>query len=120
MREAIRTWWNNRCERFDAELKDDFRELGVSEEEIEEAFGEDEQQDTFEIQLNGLKCDEIRISADASRQAIEDAALASDKMQKYLAGREPKKVIVVPGRLVNIMSGDEQWVQWDALREESQ
>ena len=55
------------------------------------------------LQINGKKRDEILVPADASKEAIEAAALASEKVQKHLDGRDPKKVIVVPGRLVNIV-----------------
>jgi leucyl-tRNA synthetase len=55
------------------------------------------------VQVNGKKRDEIRVSADASEEAVREAALASENVRKHLGGREPKKVIVVPGRLVNIV-----------------
>ena len=42
-------------------------------------------------------------SADADEATIRSVALASPKVQKHLAGREPRKLIVVPGRLVNIV-----------------
>jgi leucyl-tRNA synthetase len=58
---------------------------------------------TMVLQINGKKRDEIRVPADASKEAIEEAALASEKVRKHLDGRDPKKVIVVPGRLVNIV-----------------
>ena len=58
---------------------------------------------TLAVQVNGKRRDEIQVPADASKEAIEAAALASDKVQKHLAGRDPKKVIVVPGRLVNVV-----------------
>jgi len=58
---------------------------------------------TIVLQVNGKRRDEIQVAADASRESIEKIALASPKVQKHLAGREPKKVIVVPGRLVNIV-----------------
>ena len=41
--------------------------------------------------------------ADADDDAIRAAALASKKVQQHLGGREPRKVIVVPGRLVNLV-----------------
>ncbi|MBW1885803.1 MAG: hypothetical protein JRJ58_19900, partial [Deltaproteobacteria bacterium] len=53
--------------------------------------------------INGKKRDEIQVPADATNEAIEEIALASEKAQKHLDGRDPKKVIVVPGRLVNIV-----------------
>ncbi len=55
------------------------------------------------VQVNGKKRDEIQVPADAAEDAIRKAALGSAKVQKHLDNREPKKVIVVPGRLVNIV-----------------
>jgi leucyl-tRNA synthetase len=54
-------------------------------------------------QVNGKRRDEIEVPADADEATIRAAALASQKVQKHLAGREPRKVIVVPGRLVNVV-----------------
>jgi leucyl-tRNA synthetase len=58
---------------------------------------------TLAVQVNGKRRDEIQVPADASKETIEAAALASEKVQKFLEGRAPKKVIVVPGRLVNLV-----------------
>jgi leucyl-tRNA synthetase len=58
---------------------------------------------TLVLQVNGKKRDEIRVPADISKEAAEARALASPAVQKILDGRAPKKVIVVPGRLVNIV-----------------
>ena len=55
------------------------------------------------VQINSKVRGRIQVPADASPQAIEQAALAADAVQKHLAGRAPKKVIVVPGRLVNVV-----------------
>ncbi|MEE3332628.1 MAG: leucine--tRNA ligase [Myxococcota bacterium] len=55
------------------------------------------------IQVNGKKRDEIEVAADADDATIQATALASEGAIKNLGGREPKKVIVVPGRLVNIV-----------------
>ncbi|MHB1216318.1 MAG: leucine--tRNA ligase [Thiobacillus sp.] len=62
-------------------------------------------QDEIELmlQVNGKLRGQIRVSVQADRAAIEAAALASEAVQKYLEGRPPKKVVVVPGRLVNIV-----------------
>jgi leucyl-tRNA synthetase len=62
-------------------------------------------QDVIRIvaQVNGKRRDEIEVPADADESTIREAALASDKVQKHLGGREPRKVIVVPGRLVNLV-----------------
>ena len=55
------------------------------------------------VQHNGKKRGEIEVAADADDATIEAAALAVENVQKSLGGRDPKKVIVVPGRLVNIV-----------------
>ena len=55
------------------------------------------------VQVNGKKRDEIEVATAADDDAIKAAALASAGAIKNLDGREPKKVIVVPGRLVNIV-----------------
>ncbi len=55
------------------------------------------------LQINGKLRGSIRVSASADKAAIEAAALASDAFIKQAAGAAPKKVIVVPGRLVNIV-----------------
>ncbi|ODV04223.1 MAG: leucine--tRNA ligase [Thiobacillus sp. SCN 63-57] len=62
-------------------------------------------QDEIELmlQVNGKLRGQIRVAAAADKTAIEAAALASDAAQKYLEGQPPKKVVVVPGRLVNIV-----------------
>jgi leucyl-tRNA synthetase len=58
---------------------------------------------TLVVQLNGKRRDEIQVPADASEEMVREAALASEKVQRHLEGREPRKVIVVPGRLVNVV-----------------
>ncbi len=62
-------------------------------------------QDEIELmlQVNGKLRGQIRVPAAADKAAIEAAALASETAQKYLEGQAPKKVVVVPGRLVNIV-----------------
>jgi leucyl-tRNA synthetase len=55
------------------------------------------------LQVNGKLRGSITVAADASKEAIEVAALQSDIALKALNGGSPKKVIVVPGRLVNIV-----------------
>lgn len=62
-----------------------------------------EEQVTLVVQVNGKVRDRITIAADTSEQAAREAALASPAVQKFLEGRQPKKVIVVPGKLVNIV-----------------
>ena len=72
--------------------------------EANEALLEDDEV-TLVVQVNGKKRGDLQVPADADEAAIEAAALALDAVQKHLAGRDPKKVIVVPGRLVNIVGG---------------
>ncbi|WP_296697011.1 leucine--tRNA ligase, partial [Thiocapsa sp. UBA6158] len=56
------------------------------------------------VQINGKLRGSIRVPAGADKAAIEAAALASEAAQKQLDGATPKKIIVVPGRLVNIVT----------------
>ena len=58
---------------------------------------------TVVVQVNGKKRDELQVARDADRESLERLALASEKAQKFIEGREPKRVVVVPGRLVNIV-----------------
>ena len=61
--------------------------------------------DTVElpVQVNGKVRGKITVAADADKATLEAAALADEKVQAFLAGATPKKVIVVPGRLVNFV-----------------
>jgi leucyl-tRNA synthetase len=58
---------------------------------------------TLVVQVNGKRRDEIVVPADADEETVRTAALASEKVRRFLEGREPKKLIVVPGRLVNVV-----------------
>ena len=62
-------------------------------------------QDEIELvlQINGKLRGNLRVSANAEKNAIEAAALATEAAQKFMDGKPPKKVVVVPGRLVNIV-----------------
>ncbi|MCX7672442.1 MAG: leucine--tRNA ligase [Thiobacillaceae bacterium] len=55
------------------------------------------------LQVNGKLRGHITVPAGADAAAIEQAALASPEAQRFTAGRPVKKVVVVPGRLVNIV-----------------
>ncbi|MDR5780286.1 leucine--tRNA ligase [Caballeronia sp. LZ065] len=55
------------------------------------------------LQINGKVRGALTVAKDASREAIEQAAVAHDMFGKFSEGRTPKKVIVVPGRLVNVV-----------------
>ncbi|MBL8449268.1 MAG: leucine--tRNA ligase, partial [Dechloromonas sp.] len=56
------------------------------------------------VQVNGKHRGSIRVAADADKAAIEAAALASEGAVKFMEGKPAKKVVVVPGRLVNIVA----------------
>ncbi|HMM73159.1 MAG TPA: class I tRNA ligase family protein, partial [Rhodocyclaceae bacterium] len=56
------------------------------------------------LQINGKLRGSLRVSANADHASIEACALASEPAQRHLAGRPPKKVVVVPGRLVNVVA----------------
>ncbi|MFZ5555222.1 MAG: leucine--tRNA ligase [Pseudomonadota bacterium] len=55
------------------------------------------------IQVNGKLRGQLRVPAAADKAAVEQLALASEPAQKFVAGQPVKRVIVVPGRLVNIV-----------------
>jgi leucyl-tRNA synthetase len=57
----------------------------------------------YPIQVNGKVRSRITVAADASPADVEAAALADEKVAGALSGRPPRKLIVVPGRLVNVV-----------------
>jgi len=57
----------------------------------------------YPISVNGKKRDAIQIPSDATKEEIEKIALASENVQKWIEGKQVRKVIVVPGRMVNIV-----------------
>jgi leucyl-tRNA synthetase len=59
---------------------------------------------TLMLQINGKLRGDIRVPAEASKEQVEALALQSEPALKALNGGAPKKVIVVPGRLVNIVA----------------
>ena len=58
---------------------------------------------TYPISFNGKMRFTMELSLDLDKAAIEKAVLEDDRTQKQLDGRTPKKVIVVPGKIVNIV-----------------
>ena len=62
--------------------------------------------DTIElpVQVDGKLRDRLVVTADTPADEIERMALASEHVQRYLAGRAPMRVIQVPGRLVNVVT----------------
>jgi leucyl-tRNA synthetase len=58
---------------------------------------------TIAVQVNGKLRDTLTAAKGLPREAIEEMALASDKVVRLLDGKVPRKVIVVPDRLVNLV-----------------
>jgi len=58
---------------------------------------------TMPIQVNGKRRGEITVPKDMAQDEVEKAALAVDNVQRALDGAQPRKVIVVPGRIVNVV-----------------
>lgn len=58
---------------------------------------------TIAVQLNGKRRAELKIARNAGKDETEAAAMALDAVVKALDGRQPKKVIVVPQRIVNVV-----------------
>jgi leucyl-tRNA synthetase len=59
---------------------------------------------TIAVQVNGKLRDTLTVPRDLDKAGLEALALASDKVIRTLDGASPKKIIVVPGRLVNIVA----------------
>jgi leucyl-tRNA synthetase len=64
-------------------------------------------QDEIELmlQVNGKLRGSVLVSANADKATIEAAALASEGFAKHSEGKAPKKIVVVPGRLINVVVG---------------
>ena len=86
-----------------------WRKMGHSESLAREAWPEADERwladstVTLAVQVNGRRRAEIQVSAEAHEDDIREAALREPNVARHLEGRPPKKVIVVPGRLVNIV-----------------
>ena len=55
------------------------------------------------VQINGKIRDKIEASPELSKEELEKLALDSPKVKQYLDGKQPKKIIVVPNKLVSIV-----------------
>ena len=55
------------------------------------------------VQVMGKKRDVLQVAADSDKATLERLALNSENARRFMDGKEPRKVIVVPGRLVNIV-----------------
>jgi leucyl-tRNA synthetase len=64
--------------------------------------------DTVElpVQVDGKLRDRLIVTRDTPAEEVERLALASEHVQRYLAGRAPRRVIHVPGKLVNVVTPD--------------
>ena len=69
-----------------------YKEAAIVEEEI-----------TIVIQINGKVRGKITVPADSSKEVLREKALKNEHIQKWLAGKKLKKVIIVQGKLVNIV-----------------
>jgi leucyl-tRNA synthetase len=58
------------------------------------------------VQVNGKLRDRVVVTADTPAMEIERMALESERVQAYLDGRPPRRVIQVPGKLINIVTPD--------------
>ena len=56
------------------------------------------------VQVNGKKRDELTVARDANTSDIERAVLELNGVQKILGGKPPRKIIVVPQRIVNVVA----------------
>jgi len=57
----------------------------------------------YPVSFNGKTRFKLELPADSSRDDVEKAALTAPEAQKWLAGKHPRKVIVVPGKIVNVV-----------------
>ncbi len=87
-----------------------WRELGYGDEILEAGWpAVDEsalQQESVQyvVQVNGKVRARIQVPADAPKEAVEEAALADDNVQKFIGDAAVRKVIVVPNKLVNVVA----------------
>jgi leucyl-tRNA synthetase len=59
---------------------------------------------TMPVQVNGKRRADVTVPRDAGNSDIEAAVLTLDAVKKALDGKSPKKVIVVPQRIVNVVA----------------
>jgi leucyl-tRNA synthetase len=60
---------------------------------------------TIVLQVNGKLRDRLDAPAQSSAAELENLALANGRVKEHLAGKQVKRVIVVPGKLVNVVAG---------------
>ena len=62
-----------------------------------------EEEITLIVQVNGKVRDRIVVPADIDEERAKITALASEIVQRHMGGKEPRRIIYVPGRLVNVV-----------------
>jgi leucyl-tRNA synthetase len=60
------------------------------------------------VQVDGKLRDRLVVTRDTAPEEIERLALASEHVQRYLQGRQPARVVQIPGRLVNVVTPRDQ------------
>jgi len=86
-----------------------WRELGHTEAVIDARWPDHDPdalaQRTVEIvvQVNGKLRGRVSVAADASREVIEQAALADANVRRFVEGHAVRKIVIVPGKLVNVV-----------------
>jgi leucyl-tRNA synthetase len=86
-----------------------WRELGHGEDVLSATWPEPDEAAlaralvTLVVQVNGKLRGQIQVSVDAERSAIEQAALTEPNVQRFIAGKPIRKIVVVPGKLVNVV-----------------
>jgi leucyl-tRNA synthetase len=58
---------------------------------------------TLIIQVNGKLRDKVEVEANISEEKAKELAISREKIKKWIEGKEIKKVIFVPGKLINIV-----------------
>ena len=57
------------------------------------------------VQVNGRVRDRLEVPADIEEDEAKSLALESSKVQPYISGKQVRRVVYVPGRLVNVVVG---------------
>ena len=87
-----------------------WRECGFGEDVLHAAWPEPDpaalEQDEVElvVQVNGVKRGTVRVPREADRAALEPLVTSLDFVQRHVAGKPVRKIVIVPGRLVNVVA----------------
>ena len=86
-----------------------WRELGYGDEVLNAAWPEPDEAALARaliklvVQVNGNLRGQIQVPADAERNVIEQVALADTHVQKFIDGKPIRKIVIAPGKLVNVV-----------------